>query len=69
MKNEVVLHFIDGLKQEIDVYENSLILFGKEFISPLSDDAASYYNFKAADTQYINGQMFSSFVFQSEAGR
>jgi hypothetical protein len=44
MKNELVLHFIDGLKQEIDVYDNSIILFGKEFISPLSDDAATYYN-------------------------
>ncbi len=42
MKNEMVLHFIDGLKQEIDVYDNSIILFGKEFISPLSDDAANY---------------------------
>src|SRR5450755_3684393 len=36
IKNEVVLHFIDGLSQGIDVYDNSLILFGKEFISPLS---------------------------------
>jgi len=63
MKNEVVLHFIDGLKQEIDVYDNSIILFGKEFISPLSDDATSYYNYKAADTQYINGQWFLHLFF------
>ncbi len=63
MKNELVLHFIDGLKQEIDVYDNSIILFGKEFISPLSDDAATYYNFKAADTQYINGRRFLHLFF------
>ena len=63
MKNEVVLHFIDGLKQEIDVYDNSIILFGKEFISPLSDDAAKYYNFKAADTQYIDGRRFLHLFF------
>ncbi len=63
IKNEVVLHFIDGLNQGIDVYENSLILFGKEFISPLSDDASSYYNFKAADTMYINGQRFIHLFF------
>src|SRR5664279_154545 len=63
MKNEVVLHFIDGLKQEIDVYDNSIILFGKEFISPLSDDASRYYNFKAADTQYISGRRFLHLFF------
>ena len=63
LKNEVILHFLEGLKQEIDVYDNSLILFGKEFISPLSDDAASYYNFKAADTQYTDGQCFLHLFF------
>jgi hypothetical protein len=63
MKNEVVLHFIDGLKLEIDVYDNSIILFGKEFISPLSDDASVYYNFKAADTQYVNGRRFLHLFF------
>jgi hypothetical protein len=63
LKNEVVLHFIDGLKPEIDVYDNSLILFGKEFISPLGDDASSYYNYKAADTQYINGRRILHLFF------
>jgi hypothetical protein len=63
IKNEVVQHFIEGLNQGIDIYENSLILFGKEFISPLSNDAASFYNFKAADTQYINGQRFLHLFF------
>ena len=68
LKNDMVLHFIDGLKQEIDVYDNSIILFGKEFISPFSDDASRYYNFKAADTQYIDGRRVSAFVLQSETG-
>ena len=63
IQNEVVLHFIEGLNQGIDVYSNSLILFGKEFISPLSDDAPSYYNFKAADTAYINGERFLHLFF------
>jgi len=63
LKNEVILHFLDGLKSEIDVYDNSLILFGKEFISPLSDDASDYYNFKAADTMYVNGQPFLHLFF------
>ncbi len=40
-----------------------LFYFGKEFISPLSDDAATYYNFKAADTQYIKGRRFLHLFF------
>jgi len=63
INNEVVLHFLEGLNQGVDVYSNSLILFGKEFISPLSDDASSYYNFKAADTQYIDGQRYLHLFF------
>ncbi|HEY8735052.1 MAG TPA: DUF5686 family protein, partial [Puia sp.] len=63
IKNELVLHFMDELNQGVDVYKNSLILFGKEFISPLSDDAESYYNFKAADTQYIKGERFLHLFF------
>ncbi|HEY4934985.1 MAG TPA: DUF5686 family protein [Puia sp.] len=61
--NEVVLNFIDGLNQGINMYENSLILFGKEFVSPLSNDAETFYNFKAADTQYIDGQRFLHLFF------
>jgi Family of unknown function (DUF5686)/CarboxypepD_reg-like domain len=63
IKNEVVLHFMDGLNQFLDVYDNSLIFFGKEFVCPLSNDAESYYNFKAADTQYLNGQRFLHLFF------
>ena len=63
INNEVVLHFLEGLNQGVDVYSNSLILFGKEFISPLSDDASSFYNFKAADTQYIDGQRYLHLFF------
>jgi hypothetical protein len=63
MKNEVVLHFLEGMNQLTNVYSNSIILFGKEFISPLSDDASSYYDFKAADTQYIDGRRFLHLLF------
>jgi hypothetical protein len=63
IQNEVILHFIEGLNQGVDVYANSLILFGKEFVSPFSDDAPAFYNFKAADTMYINGQRFLHLYF------
>jgi hypothetical protein len=63
VRNEVVLHFMEGLNQGINVYENSLILFGKEFVSPFSDDAPAYYHFKAADTMYINGERFLHLYF------
>jgi hypothetical protein len=52
------------MNQLTNVYSNSIILFGKEFISPLSDDASSYYDFKAADTQYIDGRRFLHLLFR-----
>src|SRR5260221_1361281 len=50
IKNEFVLHFINGFSQQINVYENYVTLFGKEFISPISNFGDNHYNYRAADT-------------------
>jgi hypothetical protein len=63
IKSEVVLHFIDGLNQQVNVYENSVTLFGKEFVSPFSNSGDAWYNFRAADTQYINNKRYLHLFF------
>ena len=63
IKNESVLSFISDVNQKINVYNNTTIAMGKEFISPLSDFGDRYYNYKGADTQYIGGQAYYHLLF------
>lgn len=58
IKNETVMQFMGGVTQRINVYEDYITVFGKEFISPLSNIGNKYYNYKGADTQTINQQKY-----------
>ena len=63
IKNETVLQFVGGVSQKINCYENYMQLFGKEFISPLSDFGDKFYNYKGADTQIIHQQKYFHLFF------
>lgn len=63
IKNETVLQFVGGLNQRINCYENFMVLFGKEFVSPLASQGDNYYNYRGADTQYISGQRYFHLFF------
>lgn len=67
LKNESFLQFINGINQKINVYKNELSLFGKEFISPLSNVADRYYNFKGADTIKIGNQQYFHLLFSPKS--
>ncbi|MFY8128319.1 MAG: DUF5686 family protein [Chitinophagaceae bacterium] len=64
IKNESILQFIGGVHQKINVYENQVKLFTKEFISPLSDVGDKYYYYKGADTQTIGNEKYFHLFFK-----
>ena len=55
IRNEYIMQIVNGFEQKINIYDNYIKIFSKEFISPISDFADKFYNFKGADTQYIKG--------------
>ncbi|MCW3107522.1 MAG: hypothetical protein JWQ09_2028 [Segetibacter sp.] len=63
IKNETVLQFMGGSSQKINCYSNYIMIFGKEFISPLSSVGDKYYRYQAADTQKINNQQYFHLFF------
>jgi len=63
IKNESALHFVNGFSQQVNVYENYITLFGKEFISPLSTAGDAYYTYKAADTLYAGAKRYYHLLF------
>jgi hypothetical protein len=63
IRNESILQIVNGFEQKINIYDNYIKIFSKEFISPISDFADKFYNFKGADTQYIKGTKVFHLLF------
>ncbi|MGQ0737528.1 MAG: DUF5686 family protein [Bacteroidota bacterium] len=63
VKNESVLKLLGGMDQVVNVYNNFIPVFDKQFVSPISDNGDYYYNYRVADTQMIAGQRFYHLIF------
>ncbi|MFT4094313.1 MAG: DUF5686 family protein [Niabella sp.] len=64
IKNESMVKFLGGMDQVINVYNNFINVFNKEFISPISDNGDFYYKYTVADTQYIGGNRYYHLLFR-----
>ena len=53
VKNESVTKLLGGMDQVVNVYNNFITVFDKQFVSPLSDNGDYYYNYRVVDTQKI----------------
>ncbi len=62
-KNESVSKLLGGMNQVVNVYNNFIPLFDKQFVSPISDNGDYYYNYRVIDTQVISNQRFYHLVF------
>ncbi|HXL55721.1 MAG TPA: DUF5686 family protein [Chitinophagaceae bacterium] len=52
--NESLMKQLGATYQNVDVYNNSIPVFDKAFISPIADNADNFYTFHLLDTQYMN---------------
>jgi hypothetical protein len=55
VQNESVSQFMGDMYQNVNIYDNTIIVFGKNFISPISDNALLYYKFYLIDSMVIDG--------------
>jgi hypothetical protein len=63
VKNASVVKFLGGMDQVVNVYNNFMTVFDRQFIGPLSDNGDFYYNYRVVDTQAINNKRFYHLVF------
>lgn len=63
VENESMVKFLGGMDQNINVYNNFIPVFDKQFVSPISDNGDLYYNYNVTDTQQINNNRYFHFVF------
>jgi hypothetical protein len=61
--NQSVIKFLGGMYQNINVYDNFMPVFDKQFVSPINNNGAFYYDYKIADTQYVSGQRYIKLNF------
>lgn len=62
--NQGVSYMIDNLYQNIDIYDNNIMLLTNQFVSPISVIAPSIYKFSIIDTLDINGYNCIRLAFQ-----
>ena len=53
VENNTITQYLGDFYQHIDVYDNYIYLFGKGFISPLSDVGPVYYKYYLLDSAYM----------------
>ncbi|WP_311196077.1 DUF5686 family protein [Antarcticibacterium sp. 1MA-6-2] len=61
--NQILIESIKDLYFEIDVYENYLRIFDKNFISPLSTTGIDNYNYVLADSSMIDNKWLYNIVY------
>lgn len=56
VQNESISKLLGGTEQNVNVYNNFIPVFDKQFISPISDNGDAYYNYKVLDSQFVAGK-------------
>ncbi len=63
VENESFIKELGGTFQNVNVMNNFIPVFNREFISPFNVNADFYYKFKLADTAYLNGKRLVHLFF------
>ncbi len=50
-----VAQFTGDMYQDVDIYKNDLLVFGKIFVSPVSDNGQAFYKYYLVDSMTIDG--------------
>ncbi|MBK9288161.1 MAG: carboxypeptidase-like regulatory domain-containing protein [Flavobacteriales bacterium] len=53
IENESVSQFMGDMYQNVNIYENFLVIFGKNFVSPIADGGRGYYDYYLVDSAWI----------------
>jgi hypothetical protein len=63
-ENESVSQFLGNLAQEVDLYKNFILIFEKNFVSPIADGGITYYKYYLVDSAYIGNRWCYHIMFK-----
>lgn len=61
--NASLMRLMGGMYQNVNVYDNFIPVFDKQFASPINNNGQLFYDYKIADTEYISNQRFIKLAF------
>ncbi|MEK6616409.1 MAG: DUF5686 family protein [Bacteroidota bacterium] len=53
IQDKSVSQFMGEMYQNVNIYDNNILVFGKQFPSPISDNALSYYKYYLIDSVFV----------------
>lgn len=53
VENESITQFMGDMYQNVNIYENFLTLFGKNFVSPIADNGIAHYDYLLLDSNWV----------------
>lgn len=56
LENESITQFLGDMYQNIDIYDNYIDIFGKSFVSPISNVGQVYYKYYLTDSAFLDNQ-------------
>ncbi len=63
-RNESISQFLGDLYQHVNIYENYIMLFEKNFVSPIADFGLSFYKYYLIDSLYIDDKWCYQVMFK-----
>ena len=53
LENASISQFMGDMYQNVNIYENFLVIFGKNFISPIADGGKGFYDYHLVDSNWV----------------
>lgn len=66
IENTSVASVMGDMYQNINIYDNNILIFGKDFVSPISDNGFFYYKYYLEDSVVIDGKKCYHIRFKSK---
>ncbi|MCB0793026.1 MAG: carboxypeptidase-like regulatory domain-containing protein [Flavobacteriales bacterium] len=54
IENESISQLMGDMYQNVNIYDNILVIFNKNFISPIADGGRSYYDYYLTDSSWVD---------------
>jgi hypothetical protein len=55
VENASISQFMGEMYQKVNIYDNTILVFGKNFVSPVSDNGLFYYRYYLIDSMDVGG--------------
>lgn len=66
IENTSITSVMGDMYQNINVYDNNILVFGKDFVSPISDNGLFYYKYYLEDSLFIGSTRCYQIRFKSK---